>query len=332
MSQQFPLVTFALFAYNQERYIRAAVEAALAQDYPNLEILLSDDASTDATFGLMQEAVAGYRGPHRVRLNRNQQNLGRGGIGAHVNRVLQLARGEFVVMAGGDDISFPNRVSALLAAWERTEFKAGLVHSAVELMTETGEVVKTVQGRASYAGLDVAGMLAAGAKGVLGASVGIARRLQLRFGELDPHAYFEDRIFAFRAFLDGGIAYVPRPLLRYRAHGGAMSGSAIYTDPAKWNHWMEGMLDAHAHFWRDYQTACNGTEDKRVKTRWHRELRRIETARLVQHPHPVLRLYGAWVYARDERLRARLGFALARAGWLDATPVRRLRSIMRSLG
>ena len=38
---EYPLVTFALFAYNHEQYIREAVEGALAQDYPNLEIIIS---------------------------------------------------------------------------------------------------------------------------------------------------------------------------------------------------------------------------------------------------------------------------------------------------
>ena len=42
-----PLVTFALFAYNQEQYIREAVEGAFSQTYEPLEIILSDDCSSD---------------------------------------------------------------------------------------------------------------------------------------------------------------------------------------------------------------------------------------------------------------------------------------------
>ena len=50
-----PLVTFALFAYNQEQYIREAIEGAFAQTYQPLEIILSDDCSTDRTFEIMRE-------------------------------------------------------------------------------------------------------------------------------------------------------------------------------------------------------------------------------------------------------------------------------------
>lgn len=44
-ASQAPLVTFALFAYNQEKFIREAVEGAFAQTYESLEIILSDDCS-----------------------------------------------------------------------------------------------------------------------------------------------------------------------------------------------------------------------------------------------------------------------------------------------
>ena len=57
-----PLVTFALFAYNQEQFIREAVEGAFAQTYEPLEIILSDDCSTDRTFEIMQEMASACEG------------------------------------------------------------------------------------------------------------------------------------------------------------------------------------------------------------------------------------------------------------------------------
>ena len=59
-------VSICLFAYNQEKYIRAAVESCLSQTYSSCEIILSDDASTDKTFELMQECVREYNGPHKI--------------------------------------------------------------------------------------------------------------------------------------------------------------------------------------------------------------------------------------------------------------------------
>src|SRR4051812_34720579 len=81
-----PLVTFALFAYNHERFIRKAVDGALAQTYQPLEIIISDDCSTDRTFEIAQGMASAYNGAHKVVVNRNPKNLGADGFGLHVNR------------------------------------------------------------------------------------------------------------------------------------------------------------------------------------------------------------------------------------------------------
>lgn len=67
-----PLVTFALFACNQEKYIREAVEGAFSQSYEPLEIILSDDCSSDRTFE-MREMAAEYKGAHRLGLQNSEQ-------------------------------------------------------------------------------------------------------------------------------------------------------------------------------------------------------------------------------------------------------------------
>ena len=100
-----PLISFCLFAYNQERFIRKAVEGALSQTYSPLEIVLSDDCSTDSTFEIIKEMTDCYHGLHSIVLNRNPKNLG---VGGHVNRVMEIAQGILVVAAAGDD-NIPTR-------------------------------------------------------------------------------------------------------------------------------------------------------------------------------------------------------------------------------
>ncbi len=111
-----PLVTFALFAYNQEQYIREAVEGAFAQTYEPLEIILSDDCSTDRTFEIMQEMATEYEGPHKLILNKNHANLG---ISAHFNYMVSVASGEVLVAAAGDDISLPDRTSNMWSMFDK---------------------------------------------------------------------------------------------------------------------------------------------------------------------------------------------------------------------
>lgn len=121
-----PLVTFALFAYNQEQYVREAIEGAFAQTYEPLEIILSDDCSTDRTFEIMQEMAAGYYGPHKVRIRTNGINLG---TAAHFSLVAEAASGILVVVAAGDDISKPERTQRLVSRWRDSGMQRGIYHS-----------------------------------------------------------------------------------------------------------------------------------------------------------------------------------------------------------
>lgn len=107
MKQEYPLVSFCIVAYKAEAFIAEAINGAFAQDYPNMEIIMSDDCSPDRTYEIMQEMAASYKGPHAIILNRNQTNLG---PRENYNKALyELAHGEILVIADGDDVSVPDR-------------------------------------------------------------------------------------------------------------------------------------------------------------------------------------------------------------------------------
>jgi hypothetical protein len=216
-----PLVTFALFAYNQQKYIREAVESALSQTYQPLEIILSDDCSSDRTFQIMEEMVAKYDGPHVVKLNRNTVNMG---LVRHVFDVGAGASGEYVVVAAGDDISKPHRTEALAMALYDPDVWA--VSSGYDLIDESGNALKKgcrpPDGHAVGKYLElpkdrtfafVQGSTAAYKKFVfdiklLGEEIGIA----------------EDGLLTFYIYLKGGNAQqLDTPLVRYRRHRLALS-------------------------------------------------------------------------------------------------------------
>lgn len=109
MMKQKPLISYVVTTFNIEEYVKDAVTCAFAQTYTPLEIILSDDCSTDRTFDIMKQMVDEYKGPHKVVLNRNETNLG---ITRHMNRAyLELANGEIIVAAHGDDVSKPERTA-----------------------------------------------------------------------------------------------------------------------------------------------------------------------------------------------------------------------------
>jgi glycosyltransferase involved in cell wall biosynthesis len=108
-----PLVSVGLPTYNGERYLREALDSLVGQDYANLEILVSDNASTDATFAIASAYAA--KDP-RVRATRHDKNMG---PAANFNFVLQQTHGELFMWAADDDRWEPRYVSACLAALRR---------------------------------------------------------------------------------------------------------------------------------------------------------------------------------------------------------------------
>lgn len=92
-----PKVTIGIPTYNQANLLACTIESALAQDYPNLEVIVADDASTDET----PRAVAPFLGDPRLKYVRNPQNLGR--VANYRNTLYEHATGEWYLNLDGDD-------------------------------------------------------------------------------------------------------------------------------------------------------------------------------------------------------------------------------------
>jgi glycosyltransferase involved in cell wall biosynthesis len=206
-----PLVTFAVLAYNQEAFVRKAVEGALAQTYSPLEIVLSDDCSSDRTFEVMREATADYAGPHTVLLRRNHTNRG---IGGHINALMRLTRGDLIVVSAGDDISMPRRVERMVTTWLSEGGRADLLCSGYVSMSNTGVALGTRS--ACDMSLLTPERMARSGHGVLGATMAWTSRLWRTFGDLAPDVVNEDQVLSFRAILCGGIRSINEPLVQYR--------------------------------------------------------------------------------------------------------------------
>src|ERR1044071_1034570 len=130
-----PLISFILGCYNQEEFVREALENAFAQTYSPLEIVVSDDCSTDRTFDIVQQMAREYKGPHTIRLNRNATNLG---IGGNVNRAIELCHGELALVAAGDDVSVPTRTEVTCQAWEQSGRRATSICSSYTTISREG--------------------------------------------------------------------------------------------------------------------------------------------------------------------------------------------------
>jgi len=260
-----PLVSMLVIAYNQQDFVEAAIRGALAQDYPKLEILVSDDASTDGTYAAAQRALQGYAGPHKVSLLRNPANLG---ISGHLSKLVAQARGELIFVAAADDFSLPTRCSEVVQAWLSQDRKPDLIATDLIDMaydgTLHGEIRHSELG--SYRSFEY---WAEHPPHVIGASHTWTRTMFDRFGPIAPGMISEDQITTLRASLLGGAYNLRRPLVHYRR--GGTSGKRRWRTPADFVRRIRltnrSSLAETLQFIEDAERAGYGDAMRRLKAR-----------------------------------------------------------------
>lgn len=130
MPPTLPKLSYVLLSHNREKYIRAAIESAFAQDYEGeLEYIFSDDCSTDRTFEIIKECVAAYKGNRRVVVTQTPRNLH---LAGNTNHAVQFVESDWIVRADDDDYSSIDRCSLIgkaIAAYPRARYvTTGVVH------------------------------------------------------------------------------------------------------------------------------------------------------------------------------------------------------------
>lgn len=124
-----PLVSAIVPVYNGERYLSEALDSALAQTYPNVEIIVVDDGSTD----LSQAIAAQYAREHPEKVHVIHQ--ANGGTGAARNTAIKAARGSYIAMLDQDDVWTPAHLAEAIAVLE-SDPSVGLVHANIRILED----------------------------------------------------------------------------------------------------------------------------------------------------------------------------------------------------
>jgi glycosyltransferase involved in cell wall biosynthesis len=110
-----PLVSVVVLTYNHSKFISETIDSVLMQDYCNLEIIVSDDCSTDSTKEILRRIEELN---NNVICNFNSFNLG---IVRNINIALSKCRGELIAFLGGDDLFLPGKISAQVNLFSENE-------------------------------------------------------------------------------------------------------------------------------------------------------------------------------------------------------------------
>lgn len=221
-----PLVTLVVPTFNQAQVVEEALRAAFNQTYSPLLIRVSDDASTDNTFEVINRVCLDYRGPHRIQISRNAENLG---LSKHFSMLSRTFEGELLVWAAGDDVSLPTRVAKLVECYLNSGRTMHYLCSKVTAMSSQG----VLQGEYQSPGASAASspLLSAWCSFPLavGASEAWSKTLANRFPDMSAKVWAEDQVFGFRGRLIGPIGFVDESLVRYRSGFGLTTRATSFS-------------------------------------------------------------------------------------------------------
>ena len=207
-----PLVSVLVNTYNHERFIVQALQSVLDQNFPadQMEIIVVDDGSTDSTPQIMQTFLP------RIRYIRKQN----GGQVSAFNAAFAEARGNILAFLDGDDWWAPDKLSAVVAAFDAHPAIACVGHSYYEV-DENGRIVSTMIPSRDYLSLENPHLaqLSQPSRVFLGTSRFTIRRAALEKTLPVPAElpFFDNFIFS-QAIAISGAVLLQKPLCYYRLH------------------------------------------------------------------------------------------------------------------
>ena len=210
-------VSVVMGVYNGAGHLSAAVESVLAQEGVDLELVVVDDGSTDATASLLEQFV---RRDPRVRMIR-QENAG---LTAALIRGCDEACGTFIARQDADDVSLPGRLSKQVARL-RQDSSLAFVSCWAEMVGPGGEVLVTFQPEAD-AVIATRNLMIERVGPPGHGTVVMRRESYQKAGGYRPVFYYaQDSDLWLRLGEVGRLAYVPEVLYRYSVCESSISGN-----------------------------------------------------------------------------------------------------------
>lgn len=302
-----PTVSVCVPTFNRAGFLAGSLESILRQSFPDFELIVVDDGSTDETPMVVEK----FSDP-RLRYYRNTHNLGQI---ENLNHCIELAGGEYVCIFHDDDVYAPRILEREVEALSRNP-NAGLVHTAVWILTEEGRVrrVHRVSDR-DYVRPGRESFLTYLRRGhdIVFSTAMVRRSCYEAAVRFDPRFILADGDMWFRIALDFDIAYIAEPLAGYRVHG--ESASRMMT-PERWFGEYFAIFDKNVELARDRIPGLDGQEAElraEARRRQARRSRLEATASIADGKYELAARYISVASELDRSLLGLTSDALLRA-------------------
>ena len=208
-------LTVGIPTFNRAEWLRESIESVLAQSYTNVRLLVCDNGSDDDT----PDVVRSF-GDERVHYVRNERNIGSVG---NINRLIEIAETEYLMLLPDDDILYPGHLEATVGVLERHK-SVGLVHTAFNFIDAESQVIRSVKPVKTLSRVkihrhdDALEWLMGSPWGLCFSSVVYRTKVIVDAGGLRDEAPFGDRQIWMRIALGWDFGYVAEPLTGLRTH------------------------------------------------------------------------------------------------------------------
>ncbi|HEY8210653.1 MAG TPA: glycosyltransferase [Myxococcaceae bacterium] len=223
-----PLVSIGIPTYQRAAYLQEAIESALAQRYPRIEVLVSDDGASEEVRRVAEAAAARDA---RVRYWRNPRTLG---LAGNWNAIVQQARGDFVALIGDDDRLLPDFAGHLVTAAAAGVDVAFADHHLIDATGARLEAATREHSRRYERDRMPAGLVDAEAyvwKNSIPACAALIRTESLRrFPFREDLNTPEIEVFARLVAAGGRFVFVPGFVMEYRVHPGSQTTSGLRSE------------------------------------------------------------------------------------------------------
>lgn len=216
--QNEPLISIAMATYNGERFVSKQIESLLNQSYSNLEIIISDDNSTDSTYEICEKYA---EKDTRIKLVKNKRSKG---FISNFQNALSFCSGIYIVLADQDDLWYKEKVIELF----NEIYENDLIYSDAKLIDDCDNTIAE-----SYSIVTEKFIPPRNVVDIILNNPVTGCTLMFNASLLDKVIPFpqgipaHDQWITLAAFLSNGIKYIDKPLIGYRQHSTNQIGANI---------------------------------------------------------------------------------------------------------
>ena len=220
--QDNPLVSIVIPVYNGSNYMREAIDSALAQTYPNIEIIVVNDGSTDNT----REIALSYGDKIRYFEKEN------GGVSTALNLGIREMKGKYFSWLSHDDLYYPFKIEKEIEKIREVKDNRQCVYSAYDVLHMKSGKIEKISGPHPYAYKKKymeSGCFAVFHSLIYGCTLLISKHYFDEYGLFDETLFSaQDNMKWFEMFKDKNLIYINEPLMQMRQH--EEQRSKIYRD------------------------------------------------------------------------------------------------------